>query len=285
MTESELSKIIANAVHIAISHSTHFNVRKCMEQFQVAMRRDEARRHINPIVRKGAKYFSQNDEDGILLEILRRCGLSAGTFVEFGVGNGLENNTLILLMHGWRGCWFGGEDLAFSAAPSARWAYQKVWIKPDNAVELVASVLDRFQCADVDVMSIDLDGMDIYVVEQILGSGKRPTVIVCEYNAKFPPPVDFRIAYDQDFVWDGQTDYSAASLQEYVNVLSEFGYMLVACNITGANAFFVRTEFASGFHDVPTEISVLYAPPNDGVVYTLNHAVSPRTVRSFIERD
>lgn len=284
MTEPELSKVIVNAVHLAIAHSTQFNLRKCMEQLQVSMRREEARRHANPIIRKGAKYFSQNDEDGILLEILRRCRLSSGTFVEFGVGNGLENNTVILLMHGWRGCWFGGEDLAFSAAPTDRWAYQKVWIKPDNAVDLMASTLDRYQCSDVDVMSIDLDGMDIYVVEKLLGSGRRPGVLVCEYNSKFPPPVDFRITYDQDFVWDGQTDYSAASLQAYVNVLSQYSYVLVACNITGSNAFFVRSDYAPGFHDVPDTISELYSPPNDGVIYTLNHPASPRTVRSFIDK-
>lgn len=283
MTESELSKVIANSVHIAIAHSTQFNLRKCMEQLQVSIRREEARRHANPILRKGAKYFSQNDEDGILLEILRRCGLVSGTFVEFGVGNGLENNTVILLMHGWRGCWFGGEDLAFSAAPTDRWSYQKVWIKPDNAVDLMTSTLNRYQCADVDVMSIDLDGIDIYVVEKILASGRRPGVLVCEYNSKFPPPVDFRIAYDQNFVWDGQTDYSAASLQAYVNVMSLYRYVLVACNITGSNAFFVRSDYASGFHDVPNTISELYSPPNDGVIYTLNHAASPRTVRSFID--
>jgi hypothetical protein len=284
MTESELSKVIANAVHLAIAHSTQFNLRKCMEQFQVSVRREEARLHANPIVRKGAKYFSQNDEDGILLEIIRRCRLSSGTFVEFGVGNGLENNTVILLMHGWRGCWFGGEDLAFSDAPTDRWAYQKVWIKPQNAVELMASVLDRYRCGDVDVVSIDLDGMDIYVVEKVLESGMRPGVLVCEYNAKFPPPVDFRIAYDENFVWDGQSDYSAASLQAYVNVMSGYGYVLVACNITGSNAFFVRQDLAQGFHDIPKTISELYSPPNDGVIYTLNHAAAPRTVRSFIDR-
>ena len=284
MTEPELSKVIVNAVHLAIAHSTQFNLRKCMEQVQVSMRREEARRHANPIIRKGAKYFSQNDEDGILLEILRRCRLSSGTFLEFGVGNGLENNTVILLMHGWRGCWFGGEDLAFSVAPTDRWAYQKVWIKPDNAVDLMASTLDRYQCSDVDVMSIDLDGMDIYVVEKLLGSGRRPGVLVCEYNSKFPPPVDFRITYDQDFVWDGQTDYSAASLQAYVNVLSQYSYVLVACNITGSNAFFDRSAYAPGFHDGPDTISELYSPPNDGVIYTLNHPASPRTVRSFIDK-
>jgi hypothetical protein len=33
--------------------------------------------------------------------------------LEFGVGDGTENNTLVLLSIGWRGAWVGGENLAF----------------------------------------------------------------------------------------------------------------------------------------------------------------------------
>src|SRR5947209_3607764 len=62
----------------------------------------------NPLNRFGGKYFSQADEDGITLEIIKRLGIKTGTFAELGVGNGLENNTLILLANGWRGFWIGG---------------------------------------------------------------------------------------------------------------------------------------------------------------------------------
>ena len=65
--------------------------------------RDKRAASANPLVKAGQKYFSQNDEDGITLDILRRIGLESGTFVEFGAGDGLENNSLILLMRGWKG--------------------------------------------------------------------------------------------------------------------------------------------------------------------------------------
>src|SRR5690242_675114 len=52
--------------------------------------------------------FSQNGEDGILAEIFRRIGVKDRFFVEFGVGNGLENNTVFLLQQNWRGCWIEG---------------------------------------------------------------------------------------------------------------------------------------------------------------------------------
>lgn len=44
------------------------------------------------------KVYSQNDEDGIIAEIFRRIGVSdRRCFIELGVGDGLENNTLALL--------------------------------------------------------------------------------------------------------------------------------------------------------------------------------------------
>jgi hypothetical protein len=46
------------------------------------------------------------------MEILRRIGVSNGTFAEFGVGNGLKNKTLVLTALGWSGFWVGGEHLA-----------------------------------------------------------------------------------------------------------------------------------------------------------------------------
>ena len=45
--------------------------------------------------------FSQNGEDGIIREIFDRVGLTNKYFVEFGVGDGTENNTGYLLLNGW----------------------------------------------------------------------------------------------------------------------------------------------------------------------------------------
>src|SRR5689334_19646631 len=71
----------------------------------------------NPFNRFGKKTFSQTDEDGLTFEIVRRLGLEKGTFAEFGVGDGLENNTLSLIAAKWRGFWAGNEELAFDPNP------------------------------------------------------------------------------------------------------------------------------------------------------------------------
>src|SRR5579859_2977818 len=73
--------------------------------------------HPNPLLRYGGKVYSQNDEDGITFEILRRMGIANGVFAEYGVGNGVENNTLSLAALGWSGLWVGAGDLAFQTNP------------------------------------------------------------------------------------------------------------------------------------------------------------------------
>src|SRR5512135_8523 len=53
--------------------------------------------------------YSQNGEDGAVAEIFRRIGTTDKFFVEIGVGDGLENNTVNLLSEGWRGVWVDGD--------------------------------------------------------------------------------------------------------------------------------------------------------------------------------
>jgi hypothetical protein len=79
----------------------------------------------NPLNRFGAKYFSQGEEDGLTLEIIKRLGIKNGTFAELGVGNGLENNTLILLA--------SGSGLCLDASAAAEHEAQKAHPAPTPA--------------------------------------------------------------------------------------------------------------------------------------------------------
>ena len=115
------------------------------------------------------RYFSQTDEDGITLEIVRRLGIKAGTFAEFGVGNGLENNTLILLANGWRGFWIGGQDLAFNHKLNPkRFAFFKAWVSLENVAGLMKQGFESIGTNELDVLSLDLDGNDYYIARELL---------------------------------------------------------------------------------------------------------------------
>ena len=195
------------------------------------------------LVKSGYRVYSQADEDGILHEIFRRIGEGGRTFLELGVGNGLENNTLFLLVQDWSGIWIEGSDRKAAAAKKnlaamvadGRLKIEQHFITAPTIDKKIAGLTAG---RDVDLLSIDLDGNDYYVLDAIRSIS--PRVIV----AKFPADIPWIIEYNEDHRWDS-TDYFGASLKSLETLLAARGYALVGCNILGTNAFFLRTDLAN----------------------------------------
>jgi hypothetical protein len=124
----------------------------------------------------------------------------------------------------------------------------------DNAPALLDGVTE-LRGAGIDLLSIDIDGNDLDVA-CACATAWRPKVLVVEYNAKFPPPIVMRVAYDPAHRW-GRDDYHGASLAACVAAL-EADYRLVSCNLAGTNAFFVRADLAERFTFYPAKR--LYQP-------------------------
>lgn len=202
----------------------------------------------------GLKVFSQSDEDGIISEIFRRIGVTNRVFVEFGVGNGLENNTAALLYQGWSGLWIEGSQefcdeirTAFGTViESKSLSLVNEFVTPENINTLISmNIKDR----EIDLLSVDIDGNDAHVLSQI--KCVSPRVLVVEYNAKFGPTISYCMAYDVNYQWR-KTDRFGASLKYFETILAQQGYCCVGCNVVGTNAFFVRHDlvgelFASPF--------------------------------------
>jgi hypothetical protein len=241
--------------------------------------------HPNPLNGFGRKCSSQGDEDGITLEILRRLGrLKGGVFAEFGVEGGIENNTLVLAALGWKGFWVGGEELRFTVVEKnpAHFCYLQEWITLENVTALTRRGLGVIGANEPDVVSLDLDGNDIYFLERLLTDGIRPKLFIVEYNAKFPPPIAFQIAYDPQHRWK-RDDYFGASLASLTDLFARFSYRLVCCNSqTGANAFFVDDTYTDVFADVPTDIDRIYVEPRYYLHNRYGHPVSTRTIETII---
>ena len=83
----------------------------------------------------------------ILERQIKRCiGTTNKTFVEIGVGNGLENNTLHLLLQGWNGLWVDGA-LKFVDQIKQKFEFslnngtlkvRHAWVQRENVNELIA---------------------------------------------------------------------------------------------------------------------------------------------------
>ena len=241
------------------------------------------RKRLNPLNSYGKKCFSQNDEDGITLEIIKRLGVKKGVFAEFGPGNGLENNTICLAALKWKGFWAGSEDLKFKYNNSKNFHFFKEWITKENVLNLFNEGIKNLNEKKVDVLSLDLDGNDIYILEELIKNIKHPSLIIAEYNAKFPPPIKFKIKYEPKFIWRGD-DYFGASLSELADVLKKYSYELVCCNShTGSNAFFIKNDFIELFKEVPKDIEKIYIEPHYQLYERYGHPQSIKTIEVIFE--
>jgi hypothetical protein len=251
---------------------------------------DETRKvqlsHPNPLNTFGKKCYSQTDEDGITLEILRRIDcLKNGTYGEYGVGNGTGNNTLVLAALGWRGFWVGGETLLpnINQGRGNKFCYVKDWITLDNIVKITSRCLQQIERDTIDVISIDLDGNDIHLIRALLATGLRPKLFIAEYNAKFPPPIEFEIVYDSKHIWDGD-DYFGASLTSLNTLFNKYNYRLICCNShTGSNAFFIDQKFSHSFDDVPMDLNELFVGPRYVLYKQYGHPIATKTIERIFD--
>lgn len=211
----------------------------------------------------GFKVFSQADEDGIIEYLLDLLPSSASTktFIEVGCGDGIENNSHYLLLRGYRGVWVDGspENIGrihsqLGRYDSRRLLISQSFIDLDNIKALTAEWLAFVGTSEPDFLSLDIDGNDAYVLLAMLEL-TNPRIICVEYNAKFPPTLAISTSYDKHRIWSGD-DYQGASLGYFCRILTD--YSLVACNLAGTNAFFVRNDLK---HHYPQHsIEALYQP-------------------------
>ena len=222
---------------------------------------EDARKLADPLHldRYGYKVYSQSDEDGIIQEIFRRIGTTNKTFVEFGVQDGLESNGHFLLFSGWKGLWIEGSKKYFDrlkkcfAEPlsTGRLVTLNAFVTAENINETIRGGVS----GEIDLLSIDIDGNDYWVWRSI--NCIQPRVVVIEYNAKFPPHVEWVMEYNPWHVWDG-SDNQDASLKSLEILGNSLGYRLVGTNTSGVNAFFVRKELTEGKFAEPASAENLY---------------------------
>ena len=197
--------------------------------------------------------YSQGGEDGIIHEIFERIGTTNKFFVEFGVSNGIECNSLNLLVSDWSGVWIEGdkENSHFISQKFNSFIEKKQLIVVNDFItrENVESLFERASVlSEPDLLSIDIDGNDYWVWKAI--EKYRPRVVVVEYNASLGPWADWIMDYNPSHVWDG-TSYFGVSLFSLCELGKRKGYSLVGCGLSGANAFFVRNDLLSDNFSTP----------------------------------
>ncbi|MCB9884494.1 MAG: class I SAM-dependent methyltransferase [Planctomycetes bacterium] len=192
---------------------------------------------------------SQGGEDGLLTALFELLGTTNRRYVEFGCGDGVQCNTAQLRRAGWQGLLMDGE-----VAPGAEDAViEKAWITAEN----IEALFDQHGVpAEPDLLSIDVDGNDYWVLQAIR---RRPRVLIAEYNANLGVEPALTIPYDPQHRWDG-SDYYGASLRALAQAAKAKGYTLVYCTQAGVNAIFVRDDLLGAEPAPPLE--AIYRPAN-----------------------
>ena len=226
------------------------------------------------LINYGFKVYSQADEDGIINEILNRISHTSKTFIELGVQDGKECNTLFLLKSGWKGLWVDMStkienfEKEFSNHLGKNLIFEKKRITKEN----INSILEKkkfFLGVNVDLLSIDLSLNTYHILKDL--NIYKPSIVVTEYNAKLRENVEWICEYDENGIWDG-SDKFGASLKSFEIMMNNKGYNLVGCNITGSNAFFVKKDlinekfidnFSSEFHYEPLRLWLIKKYENE----------------------
>jgi hypothetical protein len=215
------------------------------------------------LLKFGYRVYSQSDEDGIIAEIFNRIGTESKIFFEFGVGDGLANNTLNLLVAGWKGYWIDGSTEFINIIKEKhKWYLDKgqlqllqAFITKDGINGLIKQMgIPK----SIDLLSIDIDGNDYWVWQAI--DALSPRALVIEYNSTLRPPVSVVMEYREDYQWNGTT-YYGASLKAFEKLGQSKGYSLVGCNFAGVNAFFVRNDLLGDHFLAPFTAENHYEPP------------------------
>jgi hypothetical protein len=221
----------------------------------------------------GRQVYSQNEEDGIIGEIFQRIGTTNKRFVEFGCGDGTENNTRFLLEQGWCGSWIDGsksnvenaERMFSEPISTGRLTIMCAFITCENINRLI--IEGGYDGNEIDLLVIDIDGNDAHVWQAI--NVINPRVVCIEYNASCGPRRAWSMPYTPNFYYtfDGRNLYGASiKLLEFIGQKKE--YTLVGCNLVGVNAFFVRDDVVAD-HFVRATAEEFFHPPR----YRLKYAV------------
>jgi hypothetical protein len=218
------------------------------------------------LLESGFRVFSQNDEDGVLLRIFSHIGQANRCVVEIGsncsdsdVGIPENMSTNLIVNHGWHGViveidptecdrmrYFFARDYTtkhFHMTSNGQNHYFSPLIvqqavSPENIDQVLR---DAHVIPEPDLMALDIDGGDYSVIRSM--SAVRPRVLVVEFEKRFRDKHSV-VLFDKASAEKWQS--GSASLSAWEKLLASRGYTLCAIGSCGFNAFFVRSDIATG---------------------------------------
>jgi len=208
------------------------------------------------------KKFSQNGEDGVIKFIFNKLKLNKINSIEIGFDQ-VENNSIYNIFICKKNCLNFFVEMSKEKCLLLKFLSKNFFFKSLNIVNKKITtnninkfVLKIFKEKEIDLFSIDIDGLDYYILRKI---NFFPKIIILEYNKYFQKnPIT--VLNKPNFQWKGRGDlYWGASIVSMDNLLKKKGYFLVYLESSYTNAFYIRNDYVKLFKkiDCKKEISKL----------------------------
>ncbi len=198
-----------------------------------------------PLPLSELRIYSQNGEDGVMWEIVNRLyGKDfLGSFTEIGA-NGFQSNLLFLAKVGWRGTFI---DAGKKQAKQLRARfYGRRDIKIEEILIDKHNVKKYFNPEDkINIISIDIDGMEYYILEQILPN-LNCDLVICEFNSS--PGMEDYLQADNSAKWN-RSRYFGAGINIFDHLFEKFNYKRLYIESSGTNAFYIKSNLLLHFND------------------------------------
>jgi hypothetical protein len=211
------------------------------------------------------RVFSQWGEDGILDLLCDALALHKPRVVEIGAGNFEECNSRFLAENRSASVVAidAREDLTATIRSSPlMWKTHlyaiQTWVMPSNAVQVFEESKRLLGGATPEILSLDLDGIDYWILDQLDLRGVR--VVVVEYNPLLGAERAVSVPRAENFDRSEQHYtrlYFGASLKAWIHLLGQKNFVLVGSNRQGNNAFFVDAISADRVPVVPVDTTDL----------------------------
>ena len=217
------------------------------------------------------RVYSQNGEDGVLEHLFSLIGTTSKFYAEFGVEDGAQCNTRYLRTKGWSGLLINGsnEDASINL--------HKEFTRIDNVV----SLLQKYSVpTELDLLSVDTDCFDWWLLRNIFRAGFRPRAVITEVNshASMAPPIAKVVSrhegeYCSTAKGEGYNTWFGGSVSAFWELFRHFNYSMVYCEHQGRNCVGVRDDvldmkgggrLSDSLSDIQLYRPPMYGPSNNG---------------------
>lgn len=202
------------------------------------------------------KIFSQFGEDGIIDYLLYKLKLNSKIkFIEIGTGDYEEANTRFLCES--RIC--SGllidkiKDLKFVQKRDFFWKNDLYFCQKTITPSNISSVINSYGFKnDCNLLSIDIDGNDFWVLKNIELS--HVDIVVAEYNPLFGSNLSLTVPQNENFDRNKfKKIFYGASLTAIIELMESKGFMFVGANSACNNAFFINKNKKEFFLNLKVE--------------------------------